>query len=362
MLNILLYKNTLRVGGAEKQFLLMANHLTRQRFRIFTAAAYADESMVERLSADVPFLEFPACGYWRSAGYLGKLIDRYSVDICHTWDFKSSVAAFWATRWKAAKMIDGSIRSAPSAEMFKRRSPLRLQRGKVRLFSRLGIPVLANSRAGLRSYGIRNYSRAQVIYNGYVARMNSERRPLLLSGEIKVAMVANMRWKKDFLTFIKGGLLVLKERPGVHFYLIGDGPDRDHYEKFLAGDPRREAFHFTGLVADAVEYVDQMDIGVLCNEGSGEGLSNSIMEYMGCGKPVIATDLGGNGELVADGETGFLIREQDAEGLAVKLLYLIKYPEQRLEMGARGRKRVQDQCSLDIILPQVEDYYSSLVN
>ena len=359
--NVVLYKNSFMVGGAEKQIVLLANHLSRQQFNVFVAAGRIDEALVRKLSKDVEFVLIPGHNYLRSFVYLKKVLIRYAIDVCHTWDFKSSVIGFLATRLRRAEFIDGSIRSAPSKEMFKQWFPLSVQKAKVKLFSLLGLPILSNSFAGLRSYSIQSYSKAAVIYNGFLFNGDIEQKMLNLAGKVKICMVANMRWKKDFMTFIKGGLTVLQEMDGVHFYLIGDGIDKNKYRQFLEGNAYQQAFHFLGFVENVLDYVREMDIGVLCNERSGEGLSNSIMEYMGCGKPVIATDLGGNSELVEHGKTGFLIKEKDSNGLAAKIKQLIQQPERRREMGAEGKARLSDLCSIENIMRQMEDYYHGVV-
>ena len=360
-MNVLLYKNSFRWGGAEKQIVLLANYLSQQMFHVIVAASIIDETLVQRLSKNVEFVLLPEYGYLRSIVYLDKILKRYSIDVCHTWDFKSSLIGFLATRLRRAKFIDGSIRSAPSKEMFEQRIALSIQKKKVKLFSLLSIPILSNSYAGLQSYGIHSYSKAAVIYNGFLFINNNEQKTLNLPGKIRICMVANMRWKKDFLTFIKGGLAVLQEIHGVHFYLIGDGIDKEKYRQFLEGNAYQQAFHFPGFVDNVLGYVREMDIGVLCNEGSGEGLSNSIMEYMGCGKPVIATDLGGNAELVVDGKTGFLIQEKDSNGLAVRLKQLIQQPKKRKKMGTEGKARLSDLCAMENVMRQMEEYYYAVV-
>ena len=361
-LTVLLYKNSFRWGGAEKQTVLLANYLSQQQLNVIVAACHIDETLVQRLSENVEFVHLPEHGYLRSIANLDKVFKRYSIDVCHSWDFKSSIIGFLTTRLRRAKFVDGSIRSAPSKEIFKKRFPLSVQRKKVKLFSLLSIPILSNSYAGLRSYGIQNYSKAVVIYNGFVfSNKNKEQKMLNLPGEIKICMVANMRWKKDFMTLIKGGLAVLKEIHGVNFYLIGDGIDKEKYIQFLEGNAYQQFFHFPGFVENVLDYVREMDICVLCNEGSGEGLSNSIMEYMGCGKPVIATDMGGNAELVADGKTGFLIREKDSNGLAERIRQLIQQPERRREMGAEGKARLFDLCAIENVVRRMEEYYKGIV-
>jgi glycosyltransferase involved in cell wall biosynthesis len=73
---------------------------------------------------------------------------------------------------------------------------------------------------------------------------------------------------------------------------------------------------------------------------SNEGLSNTILEYMAAGLPVVATDCGGNRELVVDGENGLVVRAQEPEAAADAISRLLNDPGRAQEMGAKGRQRV----------------------
>ncbi|HEY5676108.1 MAG TPA: glycosyltransferase, partial [Myxococcales bacterium] len=78
-----------------------------------------------------------------------------------------------------------------------------------------------------------------------------------------------------------------------------------------------------------------------------EGLSNALMEAMAARLPVVATRVGGNPELVREGENGFLVPSGDPDALAASLAALLRAPEAAREMGLRGRKRVESELSLE---------------
>jgi glycosyltransferase involved in cell wall biosynthesis len=77
----------------------------------------------------------------------------------------------------------------------------------------------------------------------------------------------------------------------------------------------------------------------------GEGISNAIMEYMALGKPVVATDCGGNSELIVEGETGYLIANRDTAGLIKRIEKLLDDTLLTLRMGEAGRRRISDAFS-----------------
>lgn len=150
------------------------------------------------------------------------------------------------------------------------------------------------------------------------------------------------------LTAIKG-LRVLMEafarararRPDLHLTLVGDGEDREHLECLAA--PMGEAVTFTGYrsqegVADALAKAD-----VFVLPSFAEGLPVVLMEAMAAGKPVIATQLAGVGELVEEGVSGFLVPAGDAESLAERIVRIAGDPALREKMGAAGQARVRDE-------------------
>ncbi|MCP5104676.1 MAG: glycosyltransferase family 4 protein, partial [bacterium] len=100
---------------------------------------------------------------------------------------------------------------------------------------------------------------------------------------------------------------------------------------------------------DVESIVNLFNVGVLaCNtNGHAEGMPNSIMEYMALGKPVVATDSGGNRELVVHDETGFIVKPFDAAELTARLLYLLDHPDRANQMGMRGKKRIEEKFSLE---------------
>ena len=82
-------------------------------------------------------------------------------------------------------------------------------------------------------------------------------------------------------------------------------------------------------------------------EVRAKGCSNAIMEYMACGLPVICSDTGGSAELVRDGREGYVIAPYDASALAGNLLELGAHPEIGMSMGTNGRRRIQQEFTID---------------
>ncbi len=99
---------------------------------------------------------------------------------------------------------------------------------------------------------------------------------------------------------------------------------------------------------------------IYCLVSDNEGCSNAILEAMASGKPVIATAVGGNPELVRDGETGILIPPNDPDALVQAALKLYRNPELRKSMGYSARQRAEKYFSLEKMIKQVENFYIQL--
>ena len=147
--------------------------------------------------------------------------------------------------------------------------------------------------------------------------------------------VGRLSPKKGQATLLEAAALVLRRRPDVTFVLVGDGPQRAelgaHAER-LGLDGR---LRFLGLVEDPIPLLPRMDIFVLPSHM--EGMSNALLEAMAAGRPVVATNVGGNAEVVQDGVTGLLVPPRDPQRLAEALLTLLDDPARAAAMGAAGR-------------------------
>ena len=105
-----------------------------------------------------------------------------------------------------------------------------------------------------------------------------------------------------------------------------------------------EKTHFIGRCADVADLLGISFAGVLTSRH--EGFSNSILEYMAAKLPVVATNVGGASEAIVDGENGFLVKSDDDEALANRLIELLEDEEKARKFGENGRKIVEERFSL----------------
>jgi len=182
------------------------------------------------------------------------------------------------------------------------------------------------------------------------------RRILNIQTPFVVGMVARFHPRKYYETYISAAMHVLNERRDVTFLAVGDGSMLDECKQMILTQ-HSERFVFLGRRSDVESIVNMIDVGVLASHS--EGISNAIMEYMALGKPVVASDHGGNRELVVDNVTGFLVDSNSAFEMAQRILHLLNDREVAINMGRAGRERLERQFQLAAMTKEYMDVYKS---
>ena len=141
--------------------------------------------------------------------------------------------------------------------------------------------------------------------------------------------------------------------------MVGDGHQRPQLEELSHSLGLADALTFTGLVENPLTIVQDFQVGVITSET--EGFCNSILEYMACGVPVVATDTGGNRELVCDGENGFLVPVGDVRLMADKIELLLRKDALYMRMHKANLGKIRDDYSLAKMIASHQVYYNTIV-
>ncbi|HKS37696.1 MAG TPA: glycosyltransferase [Verrucomicrobiae bacterium] len=144
--------------------------------------------------------------------------------------------------------------------------------------------------------------------------------------------------------------------------LIGDGEWRGRFEQMAKSHGVEDHFIFAGLVPppEVARYVGIMD--ALAHLSSREGLPRALPQALAAGKPVVAYDCDGASEVCLDGETGFLLKPRDLEGLTEKLLVLAGNPDLCRRLGQRGQELVKQSFSVERMIDDLYSLYRMLLN
>ena len=202
-------------------------------------------------------------------------------------------------------------------------------------------------------------AKVQVLRNGVdLTRFQPARRPVAADGEVRGICVARLNEVKDHATLLRATRQVVDEYPGFRLDLVGDGPTDAAVRAGIAQMGLGGHVACLGARHDVAELLGRSDMFVLSSRS--EGICVAILEAMASGLPVVATDVGGNSEVVVSGETGFLVPAGSPHELAKAMMALIKNPTLRREMGQAGRSRVEAEFDLKKVVSQYEDLYHRL--
>jgi sugar transferase (PEP-CTERM/EpsH1 system associated) len=177
--------------------------------------------------------------------------------------------------------------------------------------------------------------------------------------EFCIGCVGRLNKIKDYPTMLGAAETFSGSCASWRLFIVGSGPGLADLEAFAASKPALAGrVRFLGASDRVAEFLNAIDAYVL--PSLCEGISNSLLEAMATGLPVVVSDTGGNPEVVVHGESGFLFPVGDAQRLAEQLVRLYREKDLRGGLGQRALQRVQQQFSLDSMVTQYEDMYGSL--
>lgn len=172
-----------------------------------------------------------------------------------------------------------------------------------------------------------------------------------------VGAVGNLYPVKGHTFLIKACALVIKDFPSVMFLIAGRGELLEELQREAIELKVERNVIFLGFREDISSFLHAIDIFAL--PSLSEGLSLALLEAMAAEKPVVATKVGGNPEVVQEGETGFLVPPEDPRFLARCLLILLQNRSLTNTLGAAGRKRVESFFSLQNMVACYQALYNS---
>ena len=140
---------------------------------------------------------------------------------------------------------------------------------------------------------------------------------------------------------------VVARMPEATLVVAGAGPQQAHLTELAASLGLAQRVRFCGMQEDLVPWLQAADLFVL--PSLSEGLSNALLEAMACALPCVATRIGGNTELIAEGINGRLVEPGDEAALAEAMASLLSDPEQAAELGRRARATVTERYPLPMI-------------
>lgn len=372
MHTILYPVNELKIGGAEQQLLELVRGLDKGQFRPIVAPLYSGGALDAEFRA-VPGVEvvdlhrrgkFDPSPLWRIAA----LLRRRRVAIVQPF---LSPATFFG-------LLPALLVGAPVKVVTERCGVRRARGFGYKMYrtiedwlSRYADIIVPNSMAGqdlLVERGLPS-SKMRVIYNG----INSERLKVDqgLAAHYRaqlnvphdgavVGILASLTAPKGHDTLLYALALLRERRPGLRCAIVGDGALRVRLEALADDLGLAQQVRFFGYQRGVANFLGMCDVVVSASRDN-EGCSNSILEAMALGVPVIATDLGGNRELVENLQTGFLIPVGDHRALAQAVERVLDDPVRTRVIAERARAMVGAGFGLARMVSDYEELYQQLL-
>ena len=174
----------------------------------------------------------------------------------------------------------------------------------------------------------------------------------------RVMFTGRLHPQKSLDLLLRAWVEVAKQTPA-NLVLVGDGPDRQSLTD-LANDLKiADRVHFTGSVPDPAEFLRAADVFVL--PSVAEGLSNSLLEAMATGLPCLASDIGGNTDLLESGKTGWLVPPGKIEAWSSAMIHAIDDPEAARTIGHAARLRIESEFALPVVVDRYVALYRQML-
>lgn len=176
---------------------------------------------------------------------------------------------------------------------------------------------------------------------------------------IVIGNIGRFSLQKNPLDWVRAAGKIGRVFGDVRFLLVGDGPLRPAVEELIASEGITDQTILTGLRRDVPRLLSAMDIFMLTS--LWEGLPRVIPQAMCMGLPVVANLADGTAEAIREGETGYLCPPGDISSLFERCAYLIDHPQERQEMGQKGRACATQEFDVHQMVAQIADLYESLL-
>lgn len=361
------------VGGLENGVVNLINHMAPERFRhVVVALAQCAPDFCQRVQrADVEFISLH-----KPPGHGIKLYTRFyrlcrqlRPAIVHTRNLAALEFAVPAALAGVPARVHGEHGWDSSDPGGTQRKYQLLRRGYSPLVNRYvalsgQIESYLTERVGIAA------SRVERICNGVdTLRFRPASTRQAVAGSpfedpdlVIVGTVGRLQTVKDQLNLVRAVAIARGQgEAGARLRLViaGDGPQRAEVEAEIAATGIGDITWLAGARSDVPEVMRALDIFALPSQA--EGISNTILEAMASGLPVVATEVGGNAELVVEGETGALVPAQDPHAMAQALLRYTADAALRQSHGTAGRQRVERNFSIDNMVARYTRLYEQLL-
>lgn len=361
-------------GGTERHLSYLLQSLNRNRFECRVVVfAYFDNALAEAArKSGIEIVHIPVGRYYTPmallrAYQLRRYVRRNKIDVVQTYHYKSDVYGALVAWLSGVPHIISSKRDAADYKGAFRFFMHKLVRPITEHYIAVSevVATVVHQQEGVPT------ERISVIHNGVdldrygvpdsLAKVEAKVALGFHSGNFVIGMSARFRPEKDHALLLTSFENLLKRVPDARLILVGDGPLFARYKAYIEGSRLATSVAIVGEVHDVRPYLLAMDVACLV-PSLNEGFSNSVLEKMATGLPLVVTDVGGNAEAVEHEVTGFVIQPGDHVSLEARLKLLHDDTSLRQSMGIAARSRAERLFSLESMVERHASLYQTIVS
>ena len=368
------------IGGTEKQVVNLAARIDRSVFDLSFGCLSRWGELIGEVEqgqgltvAEYPLRSFYELNAIRQQWRFAKALRRDRIQIMQSYNFYGNVFSIPAAKLAGVPCVIASIRDLG---IFLRPTQLRAQK----LICRLADKIVVNASA-IRDWLVADgypEGKIVVIRNGVdITRYGARSEGAALRQEFGlpskaplVVVLARLNPKKGIECFLEAAARIRRQCPDACFLAVGEAYGRGDgkfkvdpvYRQKLLDRVQElglgECFRFTGMREDVPQILAAAAVSVL--PSYSEGVSNTLLESMAAGVPVVATRVGGTPEVIDDGQHGLLVPPGDARAIADSVCAVLKSPFLAARLPAQARERVVREFSFDVVVRRTQDLYLEL--
>ncbi len=356
--------NEMVVGGSQTHLCQVLRLLDRQRFEPMLLCLSGRGALLEDVRAlDVPIYSpakgagFRGFGLARRVAGTSVLLRRLQPDLVHAYLLRANFVGALSARLARVPVVFCSTRGCHElhgSELL-----------AARIANALADQVMVNAEA-VRDFVHEHEGCPKEKMFVVPSGIDTRRFRPLPAGDYKtrlgvgadrivIGTVTRQRIRKGVVEFLEAIAAVRQHWPQVHGMIVGEVSESGELETCIRDLGLKGHVTLTGRRRDMPEVLSAFDVYVLSSHD--EGMSNALLEAMAMELPVVATDVGGTGEVVVAGSTGLLVPPKDSAKLARGIEAILDRPDRGREMGRLGREVVEKKFSAHAMVKKMEEIY-----
>lgn len=356
----------MRIGGAEQVISNLIENTDKTRYDVSIICL---EQTIGPFGRQLQKKGYELIPFNRKPGFdvslirsIRNYIIRHKVDILHCHQYTPYIYGLFASVFTGTNIVFTEHgRFYPDQRKVKRilLNPI------LNLFTDCITAISSATRDALVAFENFPRKKIRIVYNGiddsmYATPVDTSLKQSLgiNQKDYVLGTVARLDPIKNHKMMIKSLDNVLRSYPDTTLIIVGDGTERESLESYVSKLGIAPRVIFTGFKEDVHNYLKIMDIFLLTS--LSEGTAMTLLEAMASGIPCIVTDVGGNPEIIKDGETGFVVPNDDNKTLTDKICYLLRDQALITRMGSAGRRRFEGHFTVDKMVTAYEDIYEDL--